>query len=70
MEERLFWSVAIDKKSIFRHLGKIAEAEEELLVYFDAQINVKQIYVQLKGVAFKCGYNQLRITSNDPTIFF
>lgn len=36
----MFWSVAIDKELMFCHLGKIDEAEEELLVHFDAQINV------------------------------
>lgn len=39
-EEGLFWSVAIDQESIHRHLGKMYEAEEELILYANAQINL------------------------------
>jgi sugar-specific transcriptional regulator TrmB len=39
-EEGLFWSVAIEPESITRHLGRLTETEEELLIYVDAQINV------------------------------
>jgi sugar-specific transcriptional regulator TrmB len=38
-EEGLFWSVAIDNDSVHRHLGKLTEANEELLIYFDIQVN-------------------------------
>jgi sugar-specific transcriptional regulator TrmB len=39
-EEGLFWSVAVDPESISRLLGKLGEAEDELLVYVDTQIRV------------------------------
>jgi sugar-specific transcriptional regulator TrmB len=39
-EEGLFWSVAVDHESIIRLLGKLGEAEEELLLYVDANINM------------------------------
>jgi sugar-specific transcriptional regulator TrmB len=39
-EDGLFWSVAINPGAISRHLGKIAEAEETLLMYVDVQIQM------------------------------
>jgi sugar-specific transcriptional regulator TrmB len=39
-EDGLFWSVALDPGAISRHLGKIAEAEETLIIYADVQIQL------------------------------
>ena len=39
-EEGLFWSVAVDPESINSLIWKMGEAEDELLMYVDAQIRV------------------------------
>jgi hypothetical protein len=38
-EEGLFWSIGIGDEAILRHLGKIYETEEDLILYVNAQVN-------------------------------
>ena len=39
-QEGLFWSVAVDSESIVRLLSKLGEANEEILLYMDANMNL------------------------------